>query len=253
MSLNSDPHGLLEAMEAESRGAPIRRVGKGGFRRFFWLPGCSAWRVAVWICFILVAAGSPVAAGGAGTLEDPIVDSAMTWEQAVVKRTGLAVPEKILKKQSVLEVCYRSFDGRIHQGQIVVDHRLVPDVREVFRVALRTHFPIASVIPISHARFQWHDQRSMAANNTSGFNYRNVTGGKRLSKHALGFAVDINPVQNPYVRGDRVLPKGAAYDPSSAGALSPESPVVRTFLRLGWTWGGQWNTLKDYQHFQKVP
>jgi peptidoglycan LD-endopeptidase CwlK len=204
-------------------------------------------------CLLLAATGSPALAVGAGTLEDPVVDSAMTWVEAVVRRTGPPVPEKIQKRQFVLKVCYRSFDGLIHQGQIVVDRRLVPDLQEVFRVALQAHFPIDSVIPISHARFQWDDQKSMAANNTSGFNYRTVTGATRLSKHALGFAVDINPVQNPYVRGDQVLPRGATYDPKVAGTLHPECPVVRAFLRLGWTWGGRWSTLKDYQHFQKVP
>jgi len=217
------------------------------------VPGSWVFPVTVLCCLLLAASGSSALALGKGTLEDPIVDSAMTWEEAAVKRAGPPVPEKIQKRQFVLEVCYWSFDGLIHQGQIVVDRRLVSDIREVFRVALQAHFPIASVIPISHARFQWDDQKSMAANNTSGFNYRTVTGGTRLSKHALGFAVDINPVQNPYVRGDRVLPKGARYDPNASGALNPECPVVRTFLRLGWTWGGQWNTLKDYQHFQKVP
>ena len=224
--------------------------------RFPVSPGPGSWvfPVAVLLCLVLVGAGSSlVQAEGAGTLEDPVVDSAMTWEQAVVKRSGPPVPVKIQERQFVLKVCYWSFDGRIHQGQIVVDRRLVPDLREVFRVALRVRFPMASVIPISHARFQWDDQKSMAANNTSGFNYRTVTDGKRLSKHALGFAVDINPVQNPYVRGDRVLPQDATYDPKAAGTLHPECPVVRAFLDLGWTWGGRWNTLKDYQHFQKIP
>jgi hypothetical protein len=92
----------------------------------------------------------------------------------------------------------------------------------------------------------------MLANNTSAFNYRKVTGGKYLSRHAYGFAIDINPVQNPYIKGRIVLPPNAVYDTSKPGTLACDSLVVTTFIRLGWTWGGNWKSLKDYQHFEKV-
>ena len=92
----------------------------------------------------------------------------------------------------------------------------------------------------------------MLSNNTSAFNYRMVTGGNYLSKHAYGFAIDINPVQNPYIKGDIVLPPDAVYDTSEPGTLANYSPIVKTFIRLGWTWGGNWKSLKDYQHFEKV-
>ena len=92
----------------------------------------------------------------------------------------------------------------------------------------------------------------MLSNNTSGFNYRTVTGGKKLSKHSYGFAIDINPVQNPYFKGKVVLPEGAIYNPSKPGTLTSDCVVVKTFIRLGWDWGGNWKSLKDYQHFEKV-
>jgi hypothetical protein len=189
----------------------------------------------------------------AGSLENPIIDSNMSLSDALRKYA----PFEFKKRQRIIDLLYYSFDGKIHKGQLVIDERLIGDIREVFRVAFESKFPITSVIPISHDRFfkdgKWNeDDLSMLANNTSAFNYRLVTGGKSLSKHAYGFAIDINPVQNPYIKADIILPAGAVYDTSKPGTLGPDSPVVQTFLRLGWTWGGNWETLKDYQHFEKV-
>ena len=188
----------------------------------------------------------------AGSLENPIVDSDISLSEALRK----GGPVKFKKRQRLVEILYYSFDGKIHKGQLVIDARLVADIREVFRVALESKFPITSVIPISHDRFfkdgKWNeDDQSMLSNNTSAFNYRTVTGGKKLSKHAYGFAIDINPVQNPYIKGNVVLPPGAVYDTSKPGTLDADCPVVKTFLSLGWTWGGSWKSLKDYQHFEK--
>jgi len=188
-----------------------------------------------------------------GAMENPVIDSAMTLAEALRKYA----PPDFKNKQIMIEVLYYSFDGRVHRGQLVIDSRLAGDIREVFREALAHKFPIHSVIPISDDRFykdgEWNaDNQSMMSNNTSAFNYRKVTGGKKLSKHAYGFAIDINPVQNPYIKGERVLPLGAIYDPSKPGTLTRDCAVVRTFLRLGWTWGGDWKSLKDYQHFEKA-
>jgi peptidoglycan L-alanyl-D-glutamate endopeptidase CwlK len=125
----------------------------------------------------------------------------------------------------------------------------------VFALALQEHFPIYSVIPVSDKRFRkdgrWDDELSMEANNTSAFNYREITGGGRLSNHAYGRAIDINTFQNPYIKNGIVLPHGAKYDPSVAGTLTADHPIVRAFLQLGWVWGGNWTSPKDYQHFEK--
>ncbi|GBC60811.1 D-alanyl-D-alanine carboxypeptidase [Desulfonema ishimotonii] len=175
----------------------------------------------------------------------------MTCEAAVRKSVGRPIPDRILKTLTLMEIRYYGFDGKVHRGQILIHRDLAPDIRKVFQVAFQEKFPFTSVIPVSHPRFEWDDHRSMAANNTSAFNYRNVTGKKRLSRHAFGLAIDINPRLNPYIRGREVLPPDARYQPGRAGTLTPDSPVVQTFLQLGWTWGGHWKTLKDYQHFQK--
>ncbi len=182
-----------------------------------------------------------------------IIDSNISLSQALEKYS----PPEFKKNQRIVDVLYYSFDERLHKGQIVIDYRLVRDIQKVFQAALRERFPIGSVIPISHTRFYkdggWNeDNQSMMSNNSAGFNYRKVTGGTVLSMHAYGFAIDINPVQNPYIKDDIVLPPGAGYDISLPGTLTKDSPVVKTFRRLGWTWGGNWNSLKDYQHFEKV-
>ena len=188
-----------------------------------------------------------------GTIQNPIIDSNITLSKALRK----FAPLKFKARQRMIGVLYYSFDGKVHKGQIVIEQRLVKDVREVFRVILNSGFPVQSVIPISDDRFfkngEWNsDDQSMLSNNTSGFNYRTVTGGKKLSKHSYGFAIDINPVQNPYFKGKVVLPEGAIYNPSKPGTLTSDCVVVKTFIRLGWDWGGNWKSLKDYQHFEKV-
>jgi len=202
-------------------------------------------------CVSVTAAGNPVALG---TLNNPIVDSDITLSEALRKDA----PEEFKKDQRLVEVLYYSFDGKVHKGQVVIDYRLVSDIDEVFRVALEERFPINSAVPISHDRFftegKWNeDDQSMMSNNTSAFNYRFATGSKKLSMHAYGFAIDINPVQNPYIKDDIVLPPGAVYDISKRGTLARDGNIVRTFLNLGWTWGGDWTSLKDYMHFEKNP
>jgi peptidoglycan LD-endopeptidase CwlK len=183
-----------------------------------------------------------------------VVDSAMTENEAF---DGLdpACPDEIRRRQRVVEVLYLSFDGKIHKGQIVVDQDLVDDVKRLFDLSRKEGFPIHSVIPASHSRFRkdgrWDDELSMAANNTSAFNFRARTGGKKLSNHAYGRALDINPLQNPYLKGEVVLPRGANYDPSKPGTLTLHHAIVEVFLVRGWEWGGNWKSLKDYQHLEK--
>jgi peptidoglycan L-alanyl-D-glutamate endopeptidase CwlK len=190
-----------------------------------------------------------------GTPEDPIIDSKMTEKEAF---DGLdsKCPEEIRKRQRVIKVKYYSSDKKIHQGQLVIDGELEKNIKTVFEVALKERFPIYSAIPISDKRFRkddrWDDNLSMEANNTSAFNYRLSTGSTQLSKHAYGRAIDINPFQNPYSKGSIILPQGAKYNPNVEGTLTVDHPIVRTFLRLGWEWGGNWTTLKDYQHFEKL-
>ena len=148
-----------------------------------------------------------------------------------------------------------SFDGKIHQGQLVLDKKLAKDIEIIFKLAFAEKFPILSVIPVSHPNFRkngrWDDDLSMIANNTSAFNYRQKTGGGSLSNHAYGTAIDINTVQNPYLKGKILLPPNGSYQPQTPGTFDANHPIVKKFIELGWDWGGNWTTLKDYQHFEK--
>lgn len=189
-----------------------------------------------------------------GTSKHPIIDSKMTAKEAF---DGLdpKCPAPIRKRQKVVKLRYYSSDGKIHQGQLVIDGELKGDIKKVFALALKEHFPIYSVIPISDKRFRndgrWDDELSMEANNTSAFNYREITGGGRLSNHAYGRAIDINTLLNPYIKNGIILPHGAKYDPSISGTFTSDHPIVRAFLQLGWDWGGNWSSPTDYQHFEK--
>lgn len=188
-----------------------------------------------------------------------IIDSQMTREQALHAHLPSNCPDEIVRRQTLVEVSYFAPDGRLHKGQLVVDSSLAEDVRSVFQVIKDSRFPIESVIPIAHEAFlrdgRWDDLQSMAANNTSGFNFRAQTGSRTLSAHACGFAVDLNPRLNPYVKGAGarrvVLPAGAVYDRRVPGTLTADHPVTRKFKALGWKWGGEFRNVKDFQHFEK--
>lgn len=160
-------------------------------------------------------------------------------------------PPEIFDRQVVVPVRFVDFEGREGAGEIVVDRELAEDVRDLFALMLEKGFPIARVVPASDPRFGWDDGKMMAANDSSGFNYRVIANTDKLSWHAYGRAIDLNPVQNPYFHGDRVDPPGATYDPSAPGTIV-EGDFITAFMDArGWEWGGRWQDRKDYQHFQK--
>ncbi len=143
--------------------------------------------------------------------------------------------------------------GQRQRGTIVVNRRVAVDVVAVLGVLYDRRYPIASMRPI--ADFGGDDEASMAADNTSAFNCRPVTGGTGWSRHAFGLAVDLNPIRNPYVRGDRVLPPEGVrwvdrrlYHPAM---IRSGDVVTSAFATIGWRWGGQFTSLDDYQHFER--
>lgn len=180
--------------------------------------------------------------------EEIIVDSRRSFQAAIA---GTEAPPAITKELCLLEVRYCSFDGRLHQGQLVVHKRLKEELTDIFAVIRAICFPVAKVVPIVH--YGWSDEASMADNNTAAFNYRLVAGTTRLSRHATGQAIDINPGQNPVIYADGVsLPPGAVYAPQAKGTLTPASLIMQEFLSRGWQWGGDFHGLKDYHHFEKL-
>jgi hypothetical protein len=153
----------------------------------------------------------------------------------------------------MLTVRFVGFDGLVHQGQLVVNASAVAGVRSAFQELLGARFPIRKVVPVD--AYGSSDDASMADDNTSAFNCREAVrfdGVHTWSVHAYGLAIDVNPVENPYVDGQRVLPpNGAAYTDRSdvrPGMAGPGSALNQAFAAIGWGWGGAWNS-PDYQHF----
>ena len=147
---------------------------------------------------------------------------------------------------------HRGFDGRLHRGELVVHRDAVAGLRSVFATIYERDFPLQSVRRVDH--YGGSDDRSMAANNTSAFNCRRVAGTTRWSEHATGRAIDLNPVQNPYVSASGAVspPAGRDYTNRSnvrPGMIVEGDAVVRAFDAIGWGWGGRWTNSKDYQHF----
>lgn len=188
-----------------------------------------------------------------GSLENPVVDSYLRREEILCQNPEQICPREILERQEIVVVKYWSYDGKIHQGQIVVDSALSGDVAELFELMLQEKFPIESVIPVADERINFSDDKSMALNNSSGFNYRFKTFRQdELSPHGRGRAIDLNPRLNPYINKETVLPPGAAYDPQKPGTLHGDHPVVHFLKSRGWVWGGEFETIKDYHHFEKA-
>jgi peptidoglycan L-alanyl-D-glutamate endopeptidase CwlK len=169
----------------------------------------------------------------------------MTLEEAL---HGKEIPREIRETLTIVTVPFFSFAEMLGEGQLVVHAELAADVENIFRALLDRRFPIHHMVPI--AAYGWSDDVSMAANNTSAFNYRVIAGTDQLSHHATGRAIDVNPVQNPYVGVDgAVSPAGAAYNLGQQGTVT--DVVVSVFKSYGWEWGGDWGDRKDWQHFQK--
>ena len=150
-----------------------------------------------------------------------------------------------------VRLTYWSFDGAVRTGRLVVHRRVAGDVVTVFRRLHAARFPIRRMVPVS--AYRGSDDASMAADNTSAFNCRFVGGTARWSMHAYGQAIDLNPVENPYVQGARVSPPaGAGYLDRSRrrpGMVVAGGVVERAFGAVGWRWGGRWTSSRDYQHF----
>jgi hypothetical protein len=145
-------------------------------------------------------------------------------------------------------VSYRDFGGNVQTGRIVVARRVAADVVTVFRRLWQAGFPLRRLRPVSE--YAGDDDASMAADNTSGFNCRFVEHTSAWSMHAYGEAIDVNPVENPWVQATRVEPPaGRAFLDRTrlrAGMATRNGVLVRAFASVGWRWGASFG---DYQHF----
>jgi hypothetical protein len=152
-----------------------------------------------------------------------------------------------------LHVAYWGFDGRAHTGVLVVNADAVSDLVHVFARLYAARFPIRRMRPID--AYHGRDEPSLEADNTAAFNcrYAVAPGPRRWSAHAFGRAIDVNPVENPYLEGGRVHPRrGRAFLDRSRrrpGMAVRGGLLVRAFAGVGWAWGGRWAGSPDYQHF----
>jgi hypothetical protein len=149
-----------------------------------------------------------------------------------------------------LSLDHVTFDGGIARGELVVAAALAPRAVELFRRLFALGFPIRQMKLVDD--YGASDDASMTADNSSAFNFRVISGTEMLSQHALGRAIDINPVENPWRKPDRIVPAaGAAFADRTQirpGMIVRPGPIVALFDELGWEWGGDWRHAFDDHH-----
>ncbi len=164
---------------------------------------------------------------------------------------GCPVPLADLR---VVHLTYWDMTGAVQRGTLVVHHDIAPDVVDAFEALFELKYPIEKMVPIE--AYGGDDDKSMADNNTSSFNCRDVTGKPGVfSKHSYGRAIDLNPRINPYILKGKVLPpNGQEFADRTRtdvpGLLKKADPATEAFVRRGFAWGGNWRSVKDYQHFE---
>ncbi len=158
-----------------------------------------------------------------------------------------------------LQVLHIGFDGEAHVGELIVNEAIADDILEIMQQLYENQYPIERMVLVDE--YGGDDELSMQANNTSCFNYRTVEGSDNLSKHSYGLAIDINPFYNPCVRtyadgSSKSFPEGSGeYADRSKDfpyKIDKDDLCYRLFTEHGFRWGGTWNSLKDYQHFDKA-
>ncbi len=183
------------------------------------------------------------------------------WESTIS-----AVPDEVVARSSWQEDCpvtiedlsyltmsHHGFDGQVHTGEMIVNAAEADGVVGVFQQLFEAGYPIEQMRVIRADEIDDHPTGDW--NETSSFVCRPAVGSDNWSQHAFGLAIDVNPFQNPYLKGDLVIPELAtAYtdrDDARAGMIQDGDVVVDAFADIGWSWGGNWNTLKDWMHFSR--
>ena len=207
---------------------------------------------------------------------DLMADARITWENGFYYEplspglaeyiTGASYPANLenpaitVGELTYVHVLYQNFDGNPAEGELICNQSIAQDLVEIFYELYKAEYQIEKIQLIDV--YGGDDDLSMADNNTSCFNYRVVSGSSSLSRHAYGLAIDINPLYNPYITYNKdqtinVSPiAGEDYADRSKTfpyKIDEDDLCCRLFKEHGFTWGGNWNSCKDYQHFQKTP
>ena len=207
--------------------------------------------IMFWLCTTLSVQGQNTSDG---FTSEPIPDA--IW-QKMQGKTYVNNPYVSRSDLRYLRVKHWDYDEQTHQGELVCNRLIADKLLAIFRELYKAHYPIQRIRLADE--YDADDERQMRDNNTSSFCYRNVSGSKNLSKHARGLAIDINPLYNPYIRyrkdGSQIIEPANA-KPYADRSKSYRYKIVkgdlcyRLFIQHGFTWGGSWRTMKDYQHFE---
>jgi D-alanyl-D-alanine carboxypeptidase len=204
--------------------------------------------VAALVC---IASATPAPAQFRSEIER--IDAAQEKRMTGVSwRKGCPVALRDLR---LLTLSHWGFDGRARTGRLIVHREVSRELVQVFRDLYAARFLIRRMVPVD--AYGASDFRSIEADNTSAFNCRYVEGTTRWSNHAYGRAIDVNPIENPYVSGGATSHSASRPYVSRAtrrpGMAYEGGALVRAFDRIGWGWGGRWaSSVKDYQHFSET-
>lgn len=209
-----------------------------------------------------LAAGSIVE--NVGNIEDYFTVKSISSNDEVFNRiNGKSFPVNHdgieLSDLRYVKILHYNFNGKVQVGELIVNKAIANDVVSVFKELYQSRYQIDKVYLVDK---YWTgdgdstDIASMNDNNSSSFNYRLKTSGTSLSKHGLGMAIDINTLQNPYVDNDGNVTPPSAGEYADRSNKKPhmidsEDEAVKIFKKYGFTWGGDWSSIKDYQHFEK--
>ncbi len=178
--------------------------------------------------------------------------------------TGISYPETeeelriSYEDLAYVHVMHYDFDGQVQEGELICNKAIAEDLVEIFEELYLAKYPIQEIALVDE--YNGDDEASMAANNSSCFNYRVISGTTKISNHAYGLAIDINPLYNPYVTGTgenvKVQPANAADYTDREGEflykIDHDDLCYQLFIEHGFTWGGDWISSRDYQHFEKT-
>lgn len=206
-------------------------------------------------------AGQPVKAEALDmdSIEDYFTINAIS-DEVLSRIKGKSYPESCpinLDDLRYIRVLHYNINEEIYTGEIIVNKAIARDIKEIFTTLFLNKYPVEKMVLVDE--FDADDVLSMENNNTTGFNYRVIAGTDSISNHSFGMAVDINPLYNPYVVNKNgvqmVSPDGGRNyvnrNNAFAYKIDKNDLCYKLFTEYGFTWGGDWKNVKDYQHFEK--
>lgn len=183
----------------------------------------------------------------------PITDEIFVRIKGKSFKAECTLPREDLR---YLHVLHKDLEGKTHEGEMIVNYHIAEDVLDILKQLYEADYPIEKIRLVDE--YDADDERSMADNNSSSFNFRFISHTTRVSKHGLGLAVDINTLYNPYIK---TVDGRVNLEPANAGPyvdrtkefpykIDEQDLCYKLFIDKGFEWGGSWTRAKDYQHFE---